>query len=91
MDPYEIGLNLGREFVNENQECLTWIDPETGEAFTPSGLAHNVFEHYSQHSPWEFTAAAFNDSPDPEGAWDAFEQGLSDGAEQAAGELEEQA
>ena len=35
-----------------------------------------VFDNYSQYSPWEMTAHAFNDSRFPDSTWAEFERGL---------------
>ena len=35
-----------------------------------------VFDSYSQYSPWEFTAHAFNESRFPSSTWAEFERGL---------------
>ena len=34
------------------------------------------FDNYSQYTPWEFTAKAFNDSRFPDSTWTEFERGL---------------
>ncbi len=84
-DAYALGRALGQDFIGHNREMLTQEDSDSGENWTPEGIALSVFyEHYSQFSPWEFTANEFNESRDPDGVWAAFEDGLAVGARKAA-------
>ncbi len=86
-DAYAIGRALGEEFVRENSELLVetpGMDDEVCEAWSPEEIASHTFTHYSQFSPWEFTAKEFNEARDPDGVWAAFEDGLAVGARKAA-------
>ena len=59
-DAFRIGRALRADFLTDCTE------EELGE----------VFENFSQYSPWEFTAKDFNESRSPDSTWAEFERGL---------------
>lgn len=55
------------------------IEDENDQADVMSSLAFEAESNDRDFSPFEFTAKELNDREDSEGAWEAFEAGISDG------------
>jgi hypothetical protein len=54
--------------------------------FLAGQAASHESENLRQFSPFEFTAREFNESRDPDGVWEAYEDGVFKGARAAAKE-----
>lgn len=83
-------VQKGHEFVSQysHAELVELQHNIRSSCLIVFGIAASeVFESYSQFSPWEFTAAEFNKSRDPDGMWAAFERGMSRGANRAGREI----
>lgn len=69
---YEGDVQVGSE-----GEFLDWFVGEVGSVES---------EHFRQFSPFEFTAADFNRSRDPDAVWEAYDEGVAAGARKAGRE-----
>lgn len=73
----EVAADDETHLVSEEKlsEFLEWF---VGEVLTVEA------EHFRQFSPFEFTAAEFNASRDPDSIWEAYDKGVWEGANKAA-------
>lgn len=70
---YWTGYDIAKENINElNPEsfCKQELDDFAGS------MAEHESETYRQYSPFEFFAKDLNDSHDPDGMWDAYDEGV---------------
>ena len=79
---YTRGFNHGQSLVDENINSFDSDDMESWEEFkeTIMQLIWDADDCYRQYSPFEFLAKELNDSDDPEGDWELYESGISNGA-----------
>mgnify|MGYP000846070802 CR=1 FL=1 len=79
---YTRGFNHGQSLVNENINSFDSDDMESWEDFREviMQLIWEADDCSRQYSPFEFLAKELNDSDDPDGDWELYESGISNGA-----------
>lgn len=75
-EAYQKGKERGEAIVEYMEDLPTDYD----EAITE---AYQIEENDRQFSPFEFTAQELNSAQYPDELWDKFEEGISDGIENA--------
>jgi hypothetical protein len=91
---YEIGFDIAEAQAPELIEELGGF-PQRPSLATTQELAREIAgfaaqhenEIYRQYSPFEFFAREINESSDPDGLWEAYEEGVHKGAMTAAKEF----
>lgn len=75
---YQLGYDTGYDIASSN--IHTELD---SEHFTKDDLDNfaslcieTESDSFRQYSPFEFTAKEFNDSHDPDGMWESYEDGV---------------
>jgi hypothetical protein len=80
-EAYTIGFDTGYNIANSNlydytnKSSTKILDVDK---FT-SDMLETESEHFRQFSPFEFTAKDFNDSRDPDGVWESYDDGVYKG------------
>ena len=67
----------GAEIWTENEGRIIYTPDNAAD--TLATLAHEAEANGRQYSPFEFTAAAFNRSRNPDALWEAYDAGVADG------------
>lgn len=75
------GFRQGQELVHYNIQNLEITEETVLTTYKDSAImfALEAVENYRQFSPFELFAKELNDSEDPDSAWEAYEDGISEG------------
>ncbi len=80
-DARDLGIAVGKTIAADIFTRLA-IDrasvPEADDLI--SEVTETESEHYRQFASFELVAKGFNESPDPEAVWEAYEEGVEQGA-----------
>jgi len=83
------GKTIGYDIAKENEQELLSIgmfDDDMIDQFA-SDMAGVESEHFRQFSPFEFFAHDLNTSHDPDGLWDAYDDGVWEGINKRVKEI----
>ena len=82
---YKDGFRLGQDFVHYNWQDIKITEDTDLDEFQDlvREACWEAEDNFRQYSPFEFTAKAFNDAGNSEEVWEKYEEGISDGIEDA--------
>jgi len=82
---YQQGFRLGNDFVQYNWQDVKITEDTELDEFQDlvREACWEAEDNFRQYSPFEFTAKIFNDAGNSEEVWEKYEEGISDGIEDA--------